>query len=268
MLSTIFPCVKTGVLLQLCTTHTFMDPETNIQGISSKSKKSIVVAIFVLIVLTLGVFYAQKMGWFDLSLKQQGPSTLDKITKFQELAKQKNYDACITEAQSQIQNEPGNVLAWQWQGICQFESGKYTDAKTSFEKILTLDPNNQPAKTYLKIMGPNPDQTMTKTLSLQDFETQTGLGFSSSDLNFDRGLTVPPSTSQVKNLVTTFKSILSAKQANDYLVKYLKAQSYNVQTTVAQGYYKINASKGKTKISINVLEKQPVQISILYEVLK
>src|SRR3989344_352792 len=189
-----------------------MEPEINTQYTSpidsSHKKKNITAVVIVLIILMLSVFYAQKMGWI---FKKSPVSVYSAIAKFQELAQQKDYDSCITVAEKQIQDNSKNVLAWQWKGICEFESGKYEEAKTSFEKMLALDPKNQVAKNYLELMskGAILINLQKDGISRDNFEKISLIKFPSS---FDFSYAYPVDQSGI--IVTTgqYTTKLSGKQ--------------------------------------------------------
>ncbi|OGI57090.1 hypothetical protein A3B85_02025 [Candidatus Nomurabacteria bacterium RIFCSPHIGHO2_02_FULL_37_13] len=248
-----------------------MEPEINTQYTSpidsSHKKKNITAVVIVLIILMLSVFYAQKMGWI---FKKSPVSVYSAIAKFQELAQQKDYDSCITVAEKQIQDNSKNVLAWQWKGICEFESGKYEEAKKSFEQIQILEPDHGAAKNYLELMlkGDTLINLQKDGISRESFETLSKLIFPVS-FDFEGAYTISIDE-KTDSLTGTYVSSIGLEKTKTEIQNSLKFSKLSYKTeTFSTGVvvYKISSLYKNYSVSL-ISTSEPIRVTVRFLVRK
>src|SRR5207253_1850424 len=66
------------------------------------------------------------------------------------IVKEHNCPEAITEASAYVLEDSGSVEIWKMLGACQFDMGKFADAKVSFDHALAIDSTNVGVQTYLK----------------------------------------------------------------------------------------------------------------------
>ncbi len=110
---------------------------------SSKAKLGIGFAVVIFIFL---FFWFANYG----GQSSQSNQTVLKMRELDSLILN-NHDCTtvITEAQKFLASNPNAEEIWSDLGACQFYLGKFADAKVTFQKVLSLDPQSQTAKIYI-----------------------------------------------------------------------------------------------------------------------
>jgi len=109
--------------------------------------QKVLVAVSVIIIL-VGGWYVLKNPRTQSPEKQQ---TLEVIKEI--IITQKDCKTTLPKLANFLKENPRYAEAWQFLGVCQFQTGDWTAAKISFEKALVLDPEMDAPENYLKIIN-------------------------------------------------------------------------------------------------------------------
>ena len=210
--------------------------------------------LMILVLIGAGFF------WFFFSKPSAKDMQAD-VDELQILAtKDKNYTLCLDKASSAVKKYPENNDVWQWKAICEFQSGNFTEAKTSFEKLLALDPASEVAKNYLNTL--NSGSKLINTGNIVSAESAvSNLDFSidAKILRFDRVLPLGEGATSIQYL--SFKSFTETKA---YLSSQLqKAGLTFTQKGLTQRFsYFVTGKKKNIDYTISIFDQTPVKVII------
>jgi len=175
----------------------------------------------------------------------------------------------ISEASAFLGMYPQAAQIWNLKGACEFDLGRFDEARASFQKVLVLDPGHEAAKNYLARLDFQPGQVVvsgTKTsLDRKDFESKLGLnldGIFSSGEAIERPANIPEYLSA---------SYVSSKNFSD-TVAYLKEElekpgsKFSI-SEMPEGTVLASASETEQKF-FSVAKGSPVKITIEYQKLR
>lgn len=146
----------------------------------SQNKKLILIIVAVIVVGTAAIYLVTKF-------KVPPLSGYSKISELQTLTKSEDCEAAAKFSRK----DSSDAVAWHWKGICEFESGKYEEAKLSFEQVLVLDSEHQAAKNYLDILSEGGFIDLAQSGFLrEEFESLMKTNFPAS-FDFQFGYTIP-----------------------------------------------------------------------------
>ncbi len=228
--------------------------------------------IFVLIVILILVFF----GYPKYKAEQAYKAKLALDNKAYQLGQLVlvNHDCAtvINEAKAFLKIQDRAEPIWNVLGACQFDTGKFDDAKVSFQKVLSFNPNNQGAKTYLNILSKPPSTTVVqlKSLSKNNFESISGLKFDEKKLYFNNAGERSDSPSTYYASVTY---IAPTENSFSQTRSYLKEQLTKIGLTLKQvgddASHTVLSATAKNQIYyFTVIKGSPVKVVIDYTKLK
>lgn len=134
------------------------------------------------------------------------------------IIKNKDCKTALPQLVALTNEDPNFVEGWSWQGVCQFQTGDLVAAKATFQKVLAMDPSNQPAQNYLKILNSNTSVTIDTgpTMTRQQFESLIGVTFDPVQLTMVR-LAVLPTSASLESVAAYYKSGLSESALKTYI---------------------------------------------------
>src|SRR3989344_3876572 len=234
---------------------------------STNSK--ILAGALVVVLVIFGIAYYQ-YSVYPQKLKKERNSALATV---QEALDRKAGDCTqsLSQLEAYLNKNSKDAEAWAAQGICEFESGKYAEAKKSFEQVLVLDPENKSAKNHLKAIGNDPSKYFDfnkAQVDQNDFETLLGGPLSAEVLVFSRALKLPLPDSKILQYVSAeFTSNQNVAQTASYISKYLTDNDYELENSQygdeavidqdTEDIRVITGYKGKTILTISIWKKQP-----------
>ena len=184
-----------------------------------------------------------------------------------------DYTTIISETEKYLQKDPNNLKMLYLNGASKFALGQYPEAQEVFTKILSLDPQNEPAKNYLEILKPVPGKTImtqeqAKALELtkSEFEAKIQLTFDSSVLGFSKA-----SPLKIESVAESYGGVYVYLKSYEDSVKYLKNKLKNLNPQISEQSdsisFFINQDNGNKQITIS-LSKTNKAVSIGYTKIK
>ena len=157
---------------------------------------------------------------------------------------------------------------WHIKGACEFDLGKFEDAKASFNKVLGLDPKNESAKKYLSLTEPKPGELVVSgtelPLSQADFESR--LNFKLEGFTFQKAIKKPASIPEYfladytsgQNFDATVTSLEQKLTGPTLKPGISKAKDTAILVIGSESY----------RVVVTVSKKSPVQVNINYQKIK
>ena len=180
-----------------------------------------------LIIIVLALTFFWYPGYKKQSAREAQVALENKITELSNLIlKDRNCPKVIDEATAFIKKQGDSEDIWNMLGACQFDLGKFDEARISFQKVLSINPEHVGAQNYLKRMEFKAGEivvTGTETpFDKTQFESRMGLNFDSI-LTFVKAVEKPSNipeyllasyatTKSFNNTVSSLKDVL--KKAN------------------------------------------------------
>jgi tetratricopeptide (TPR) repeat protein len=138
------------------------------------NKKPLIILIIILAAgLALGGFF-----WFKHQQTVQKETKALNLKKLEEIKKliigDPKCSEALPELEQLLKSDPKNTDAWSFKGVCEFQSNKFSDAKASFQKALSINPELPGPKNYLAFMG-NAENASTPSLpaiNQENFESE------------------------------------------------------------------------------------------------
>lgn len=181
---------------------------------------------------------------------------------------EKGYQACLEKAEKALRRDPNNEEIWHWKGVCEFELDLFDQARQSFAKLLSLNPNHPAGQTYSKILN-DPNVIVIPAV----VEKDRTLVESKIDFTLDPGVftfvkTIPGGTSS--NGLEFVSAIYSTEKTFEETINYLKEElkrqnlSFNLEGASSDYrlVFKVNSRLTKTFYSFFVFQTVPVSIMI------
>jgi len=224
-------------------------------------KKRIIIALIIAVVIVLAAFYLAKRSAQKLD-QARGEGLAHIQTALDE---DKDCAAVLPEIKAYLGKRPADIDVWHAKGICEFESGKYEEAKQSFERVLALEPDNGAAKNYLSLLN---EEGVSRNvsrdgLSQGQFEEVLGFGLPAA-FEFQNAKSFPIEE-QLKSVSGDYTTALAGGQAVAALKNFLAKSdlAYIVREGGSEDVvvYDINSAGKIVSVFINT-SAQPVRIAI------
>ena len=172
------------------------------------------------IILVLIVFWYPSYKVQNIQNEQKDKLIFDdKVYKLNKLVLAHECSQVLEEAEAYLSTNADAEQIWSALGACQFDLGKFKDAKDSFQKVLALEPENVAAKNYLKQMEFKTGEivvTGTETpFDKIEFESRMGL-------NFDEILTFVKATEKPSNILEYLLASYTTTNSLDNTILFLK----------------------------------------------
>ncbi len=115
--------------------------------------KKFYLAISIFCIVVIGVFAYGYSIYTTQKTSQNKTSLANDIQKLHSLVLSRQCSAALTKADIFLLTYPDSKEILTVRAVCQFTLGNSAGAKVSFTKILSLDPQDQPAKNYLAMLN-------------------------------------------------------------------------------------------------------------------
>ena len=115
-------------------------------------------------VLVLAVLILGGYGFYHYEVKKEASIVNTELSTLQKLFVNKKCSEIVTEATTFLENHKDAVDIWNIKASCEYDLGKFADAKISFAKVMALRPDSPTAKKYLGLMV-SPDDLPAQSLS-------------------------------------------------------------------------------------------------------
>jgi tetratricopeptide (TPR) repeat protein len=234
---------------------------------------------FLLGLVVLLILLALVVSWYpsyQAQRTQKNQIALDnKIAELNALILEgNNCDKVIEEVTTFLKRNTGSADIWSFLGACQFDLGQFEEAKNSFQKVLSFNPDHEGAKNYLKQMDfKTGEVVVTATeLPLDKAKLESRLGFNLDGvLNFERAVERPSnipeyflgyytSTTDVNKVVT-----LLEKMFRKININFLTSEIDEGNTVYIDIFSNSDSNERKT---ISIKKTIPVQVLINYKKLE
>jgi len=239
-----------------------------------ENKKS----IFIIIGLIIALVILFLVGGFDsmgISKKPSKETNEMAQAKMSELAKLviEDHDCSkvVTEAVQFLRHNESFSDIWNILGICQFDLGRFEEAKISFEKVISLDPTHEGAKTYIETIAKINDGSAGTVLAAAeidltqaDFEAIANLKF--ANLSFDRAFEKPANIP--KYIVGKYVSSTTFNNTASYISNELTKKNLTFSTSTAQLKSGFAFGNENELTSILVEGGTNVLVTIIYQKIK
>jgi len=231
-------------------------------------KKRIIIALIIAAVIVSAAFYLAERSAQKLDqARQKGLADIQTA-----LDEDKNCVAVLPEIEAYLSKRPADVDIWHAKGICEFESGKYEEAKKSFEQVLVLDPESKSAKNYLKAIGDDPSNYFdidNSKISREDFESRLEGSIDANRFNFLKAVVAPPppNADLLEFIIANYESMASVRITADYFEDFLERNGYELSGTsdMFENQIFISGTKDKKTWTFSIWkETSPVQITLTY----
>ena len=226
---------------------------------------ALLVGLFVLVVAVFFLFF-----WYPkYKIAQIDRERFEVSNKSYELSNlllsSNNCEDVITRAEDFLKTHKSAIEIWGILGACQFDTGKFADSKITFEKVLTLNSDNQSAKVYLDRLQSDTGAVRIvgdgALMSKEEFEGQLGLKFS-SDITFNKGVEKMSNVS--KYLSGSYSSVKSFSSTVAYIKEELKKSDAKFSLSeLPNGVVIAIISSNEQKI-ISIVKGSLVKINIDY----
>jgi len=160
---------------------------------------------------------------------------------------------------------------WNLLGICQFDMGKFSEAKISFEKVLSLNSSHEGAKNYLEVIEQMTAQGTGTVLAASqidlnqtDFEAIANLKFVNLTFNsaFEKPANIP------KHVVGKYTSNTTFNNTASYISNELTKKNLAFSTSTAQSKAGFAFGNENELTSILVEGGTNVLVTITYQKIK
>ena len=232
----------------------------------SKNSK---IAVFVLAFLLLLGFF-----WYpSYKIRQAEKTKMALGSKENELdqliVKDHDCSKVVDVATAYLRSNAGSSRVWSALGSCQFDLGKFDDAKVSFQKVLSLDPENVAAKNYLKQMEFKAGEvvvTASETLfDKTQFESRMGLNFDNI-LTFVKAVEKPSSiTEYLLASYTSSKSLNDTVSSLKGALKKANIDFVSSQTSASAIISSTNNDKERKIIMIKKVSGPLIKVDMNYQ---
>lgn len=192
----------------------------------------------------------------------------DKVRELDKLILKDRDCARVMEiSASFLKTRPGAIEIWHLQGACEFDLGKFDEARASFEKVLTLNPNHEAAKNYMERLNPKPGEIVVTgpvaILSRTDFESAIGFELGEKDWQFVQAekRTGPDSSEHFSAVYTSTESY---GRAVSLLKSALEKTTAKFTTPVTDGATVFAIAFETEQKTLTVINNSPVQLVVKY----
>lgn len=238
---------------------------TRNEAINMAQKNKAIIIFLALAAIAAGYF----ISWRKPSAGEVGAA----MRRVQDLVvKQGDCYTSLKEADKLIRQDDSLVDAWHWRGICEFQTGKYDDARKSFNKVLELDPGYSAAKTYLNIMGSGMGESLISVpMNREGFESRLGIELGEY-FKFVSAVQVAPGPDRTELIIADYETQKNPKDAVTVVSTILKNSGFDIGAVAVKnqkGQSTVYGRKSNLEIAVAVSANQtPTRVSIMYGVLK
>ncbi len=226
------------------------------------------IVILVVVIITATVlFYPKYKIW---QKNKENLIIQNKISEFSKLIVA-NHDCkkVLEDAKNFIKTHKDVVEIWSYKGACEFDTMDFNAAKISFQKVLSLNPENEVAKNYLTKMEIKPGEIVlgSEEFSFDEtqYKTETGLIFSDI-LKLEK--LVKRQANIPEYLLATYISDQKFDQVVNYLKQELQNKDFHYSTSPSNTQVIFAKMNDQELIIIKVDKKSPVSVIINYQKLK
>ncbi len=202
-----------------------------------ENKKNLLIILGVALIIAVAVFLFLNRNK-DEETKQISDKTL---ALKQTMVEKKCSPEIIAEATKFLEDYPEASDVWVIKGTCEFDLGKFDEAKISFEKVLSLEPNNVSAKNHLELLTQKQGRQVLNDanisqyqISRQDFESRLKITIDPKLLSFKDAIKRPIETGITEYIAANYEFLQSTSAVKQALKKSLAAAHLNY-TIHAQG---------------------------------
>lgn len=232
----------------------------------SKPKIFLIGALFIIAGIA-GVVFILFLFFSSLIKLPQDLTSEEIIGNIQQLAiNDRNYESSLQLAGDLTQDDPSNADAWHWKGISEFELERYDEAKISFQRVISIDPEHNAAKNYLKILDENSFEATT-SLSHEEFESLIKINFDQDILTFIDASSTPNDQYTVF-ISAVYESDGLLEDIQDYLEDMINEKGFQAEINDSDDSISIAGIKDKENFSATIWKRAPIQILIIYTILK
>ena len=174
----------------------------------------------------------------------------------------------VVQAKAFLTTHNNAEQIWSFLGSCQFDLGKLDEAKTSFNRVLSLNPENIPAKNYLEGMDLKPGQILITgpglTLDRAQFQSTIDMGFVLGGQNLQFISADKRTSDRSEHFSATYTSRQTFSQTVSFFKQELKKAKtkFIAQDVSSATVFIINREKGEN--SFTIINEKPVKIIIKY----
>lgn len=221
-------------------------------------------------IITMAILVAVGIFLFILTRKSD-QAMLNDINELQVLTtSSKDYSLCLDKANTAVKKYSSNKDVWQWKALCEFQLGNFPESKLSFEKLLALDPENEVAKNYLKILnsGSKLIHVEKDGISQEEVESLAGFKIDPKILRFEQALKVPIGLNTEQTFLSSeyvsAVSLTPSLAIQNYIKKQLKEASLKFDVKDAAGFihYTVVNKLPSPSYIISITKTSPVKATI------
>ena len=237
-----------------------------------ENKKSIFIIIGIIVILGLVFIFTGGLGEERNNITGESDTAEMKVLELtQAILEDHDCQRVMVEASDFLDENGDAVGIWNLLGVCQFDTGKFSEAKFSFEKVLSLDSTHEGAKTYIEMIVKMSDEATGTVLAASetnltqdDFESIANLNF--ANLSFDRAFEKPANIP--KYVVGKYVSSTTFNNTASYINSELTKKNLTFSTSTAQLKAGFAFGNENELTSILVEGGTDVLITIIYQKLK
>lgn len=180
----------------------------------------------------------------------------------------------IAEATAFLKTNPNAEHIWVDLGSCQYDMGKFADAKTSFEKAFSLNASDEGVQTYLKKLNATSTNALAVTvvgpatnLLQSEFESTIGFKFPKSYFQFaGADKRVAPDNSL--HLSAVYLSQQSLKNTTSYAKSQLTKAGMTVSEQTIASSTLLLVDSHTSQLTLNVLEDSNKLVQVIVKYIK
>lgn len=206
----------------------------------------IIAVILIIGLISFGVFYIN-------SRKSNSKILEDEIVELGSLVvESRDCGRVIEEAEAFLVKRKDAAEVWNFLGVCQFDIGKFEEAKVSFEKVLSLNPEHEGAKNYLALIKPEPGRTLISQTELNklqltraEFESKIGVSLDDPALTFEKARLFLTDEAPQEVLESAF-AVYSSSKSRAQTLEYLKNLFKQFNPTIGENGLSVKLSATKS----------------------
>ena len=237
-----------------------------------ENKKSIFIIIGIIVILGLVFIFTGGLGEERNNITGESDTAEMKVLELtQAILEDHDCQRVMLEASDFLDENGDAVGIWNLLGVCQFDTGKFSEAKFSFEKVLSLDSTHEGAKTYVEMISKMSDGATGTVLAASetdltqaDFEAIANLKF--ANLSFDRAFEKPANIP--KYIVGKYVSSTTFNNTASYISNELTKKNLTFSTSTAQLKSGFAFGNENELTSILVEGGTNVLVTIIYQKIK
>ncbi len=246
--------------------------------LAEESSKKVVLIVVIIAIVAVATWFFYDDVFVRLLPEEELTAELNDISGFL-ISLQEDCGPLLERLESLSKSNSDSPDVWRLKGICEFNVEDYDGAKKSFEKVLEIDPENEPAKNYLALIG-NIEVGATRIIPSRDnidrdFMESKIIVFDSNIFDYSGGNLLPTDESDVLRFAGSYFSNLSFSNTTNYVASTLDEEGieYEVssvssddRTTTIFNIVSERLEDGRPfGFSISIQATNPVDVSVFYE---